>query len=167
MDPLPGDVILYPVTGQSGWTSRFVAAGELIIGVGHTFEQYSHVAILDEDPHYEFEAKFPKTGRFRVDTSRIYEIWNIGNPSSAQRARVLAWCRDHEDEWYNMLGLLTGGLLGLPRTAVCSQFVGKAYAAANIKFSAEGKHILSPNAIRDYKDATMIQRYVPKKVRYV
>lgn len=160
MMPRPGDVVLYPVSGRSGWTSRLVAAGELLLGAGRGLEQYSHAAILDVDGH-QFEAKWPKTGRFKVDHSRPLEIWNVGNPSDSQRRDILNWCREHEGEWYNMIGLLSFGLLGLKRTAVCSQFVGLSYGAARpgIKIPFEGKRILSPNAIADFDRAHLVKRY--------
>lgn len=166
MDPMPGDIILYPVTPRSALTSRLIAAGELLIGAGRGMESYSHAAILAEDMRHQFEAKWPKTGRFRIDSSRIYEVWNVGNPSDSQRIRILDYCLDHEGEWYNMIGLLTGGLLGLPRTAVCSQFAGYAYSAAQLKINPEGQRLLSPNAISDYPEARMVRRFFPPNHRH-
>jgi hypothetical protein len=158
--PRPADVILYPVSPRSGWTSRFVAAAELMVGAGRGLVGYSHAAILEEGG-YQYEAKWPKTGCYHIDRSRPYEVWRIGSPTEDQRHRILAWCRTHEGEWYNMIGLLSGGFLGLPRTAVCSQFAGLAYAAAGIRIGKEGQRLLSPNAIADHPHARCIYRYTP------
>lgn len=166
MVPKPGDVVLYPVTGRSGWTSRAVAIGELLVGAGRKPTLYSHAAILAWEPGWQYEAKWPRTGRFRIDRARPYEIWNVGNPSDGQRRDILNWAAEHCGQWYNMLGLLTGGLLGLPGHVVCSQFVGLAYAAARpgIRMSKEGLRLLSPDAIPDHRDAALVERY-PKPGR--
>lgn len=163
MEPCPGNVILYPVTGRSGWTSKFVAIGELLFGSGHGLELYSHVAIVSERPGYQWEWKWPFAGEFPIDHKRIYEVWEVGTPSDVQRQRILDYCVSCRGEWYNMIGLLTFGLLGLKRTAVCSQGAGRAYAHAGIHISAQGKPLLSPNAIADKRTARMITRHEPKR----
>jgi hypothetical protein len=163
MDPKPGDVNLYPVTPGSGWTSEAVAIGEWAAGAGrpNAVEFYSHATIRSTVNGYQFEAKWPKTGHFQEDSKRVIEVWRIGEPTVEQRVAIIDWARKHEGEWYNMLGLLTGGLLGLSHTAVCSQFVGEAYAAAGIHIGKEGLKLLSPNAIADFHGARCIGRYVP------
>lgn len=50
MQPLPGDIILYPASGASSLTSRLVVAGEVLAGFGSGLEQYSHAAILSSKP---------------------------------------------------------------------------------------------------------------------
>lgn len=156
-----GDVILYPVTPRSGWTSKFVAIMELLGSAGRGVEPYSHAAIYLNNG-LQFEFKWPRSGVFPIDVSRMYEVWRVAELAPNQRDAIKEWCQDHEGEWYNMIGLLSGGLLGLKHTAVCSQGVGQAYAeAAHIHISAEGERLLSPNAIADYPGAKMLARYVP------
>lgn len=164
MPPRPGDVILYPITPRSGWTSRFVGAAELAVGVGQGAVQYSHAAIMSEKTGWQYEAKWPRVGHYPIDARRIAEVWNLGHPTHDQRVQILAYCREHEGDWYNMLGLLTGGLLGLPRTEVCSQLVGDAYATARppIRIGKEGQRLLSPNALRDLSTATYLGRFMPR-----
>lgn len=159
--PTPGDLILYPVSGRSAMTSRLVAAGELLLGAGRGLEQYSHVAVASESVGRQWEWKWPRAGEFRIDKSRPYEVWRLGNPSEKQRQKILYYCELARGEWYNMLGLLTFGLVGLPRTAVCSQGAARAYAFAGIKINAEGKPLVSPNAVADYPGARMLYRYEP------
>ncbi len=156
-----GDVIMYPVTGRSGLTSKLVAIGELLFGAGHGFEQYSHVAIASKRPGYQWEWKWPWSGEYHIDKNRPYEVWRIGNPTEEQREKILEYCARHRGEWYNMIGLLTFGLLGLKRTAVCSQGAGRAYAHAGIRIGAEGKPLLSPNAIADKHVSRMMDRVEP------
>lgn len=154
MTPQPGDVILYPANGKSAWSSRLVAAGEILAGLGGGLEQYSHAAIFDVDG-YQYEATFPTTRRSLIDTSRTYEVWNIGEPTHEQRRKILAWCMRHEGRFYNLIGVLTFGLIRLPDTYYCSQFACFAYAHAGI---IAGDSIMSPDSIPQFKGAKMVAR---------
>jgi hypothetical protein len=157
MKPEPGDVILYTAGGSSAWSSRLVAAGEILAGLGKGMKQYSHAAILSVDG-YQFEATFPLTGHYQIDTKRPYEVWRIGNPTTAQRGKVLEWCRSHEHRLYNLIGVLTCGKLKLTDTYYCSEFACLAYRHAGLY---PGDRIMSPDSIADYKHAKMIARHEP------
>lgn len=161
----PGDIILYPVNGMSGWTSKFVAIAQLFVSVGKMNTQYSHAAVLSEKNGFQYEAKWPRTGLYKIDKTRSYEVWRIGSPTDGQVDDILTWCRARTGEWYNMIGLLTGGFLGFAHTEVCSQFVGYAYYSARppIKFSKEGQRLLSPNSIPDHPHARLVAKYEPRK----
>lgn len=160
IDPQPGDFILYPCDPRSALSSRFVGAGELLVGLGGNEKQmYSHAAILAYTPNHQFEAKFPLTGLFKIDDSRVYEIWRVGNPTDKQRAQILRWCMDHQGDLYNLIGVLTCGLIELPGTYYCSQFGCLAYASAGLH---PGDLIMSPNSIPEYPGARMIRRYRPE-----
>jgi hypothetical protein len=163
MAPKPGDLILYTVSGRSGWTSKLVAIGQLLVGVGRGTEQYSHVAILSNRPGRQWEWKFPRSGEFRVDRTRAYEVWRIGEPNEYQRQRILDYCAVCRGEWYNLIGLFTDGLLGLPHTAVCSQGAGRAYEFSGIRIGTEGKTFPAPDAIPDAHGAHLIERYCPRR----
>ena len=165
MIPQFGDLILYNVNGRSEFISRLVGAGQLILGIGHSREVYSHVAVMSDRKGYQFEAKVPRAGEFPIDDSREYEVWRIGDPTDAQRDDILRWCRKHAGDWYNLTGLLTDGLVALRRTYVCSQFGGRAYKAAGIRISSEGNRVLAPDAIPDAPGARCIARYAPPKGR--
>lgn len=166
MEPRQGDIILYPVTPKSGWTSRLVAAGEMALGIGNSLEAYSHAAILTEDGQ-EWEAKWPRIGKFPIDRTRIFEVWNVGNPTDDQRRAILLEAATHKGDWYNMTGLLSDGRLWIPHTEVCSQLVGICYKAGGIHLKKEGQRILAPNVIVDYPGARMVQRYYPHQRRLV
>ncbi len=155
----PGDVILYPANGKSALSSRLVAAGEILAGFGGGLEQYSHAAILAATPGFQFEATFPRTCFSPVDISRPYEIWNVGDPSPAQRNRILRWCKENVGRWYNLIGVLTADFIRLPGTYYCSQFAGTAYAAAGL---AVGDAIMTPDSIPDTPGSELVWRYIPK-----
>lgn len=148
--PLPGDIILYPVTPRSALVSRLVAIGQLLVGAGKGAAQYSHAAVYEKEG-WQYEAKWPMSGRFRIDSKRTYEIWRVAGITNEQRVQIMAACRARSGQWYNLIGLLTGGLLGLPHHEVCSQFVGSVYDDAEpaIIFNKGGQRILSPDAMVD------------------
>ncbi len=158
--PIAGDIVLYPAGPKSEFSSRLVIAGEIMAGLGAGLEMYSHAAILANSPGYQFEAKFPFTGWFKIDTSRSYEIWRIGNPTLNQRAQIINWCKSRLGKLYNIVGVLTFGLIELPDTYYCSQFACLAYASAGLH---PGDKIMSPDSIPQYPGARMIYRYVPPK----
>lgn len=155
----PGDIILYPCDREL--SSRIVGAGELLLGVGEADRiQYSHAAIMAMTPGYQYEAKFPLTGRFKIDTSRVYEVWRIGDPTPEQRLGIIRWCREREHRLYDLLGVLTRGRLSIPGTYYCSRFACLAYASQGLH---PGDLIMSPNSIPMYPGAQMIRRFEPPK----
>ncbi len=131
-------------------------------GLGGGMTMYSHAAILALSPGWEYEAKFPFTGRFKIDTSRPYEIWRIGDPSLNERAQIIKWCKEHEGDLYNLVGVATLGLVNLPNTYYCSQFACLAYASAGLH---PGDKIMSPDSIPQYPHAKMIYNYSPVEAR--
>lgn len=157
--PVAGDVILWPAGPQDALTSRLVEAGELLAGLGVGYEGYSHAAILAW-PGFDFEARFPLTGCYQIDTSRVYEIWRIGDPTAEQRETILRWCREHVGRPYDLLGVLTGGRILMPGTYYCSRYACLAYAAAGLH---PGDKIMSPNSLPEYPGARMIFRHIPQQ----
>lgn len=162
MNPQPGDLIAYPVTPHSAWTSKAVAVAQMLRGIGKGDVMYSHVAGKAADAGMQYESKWPKAGLYPIDHARLYEVWRIGDPSPAQTARATAWWEEHRGDRYNLLGLLTGGLLGLPHEEVCSQYYADGWHAAGFHFKAEGQRIVAPNVLVDHPEARLIARYVPR-----
>lgn len=165
MKAQPGDVILYPADeadGRQALSSEFVVAGETLAGLGKGLERYSHAAIASEDEGFQYEAVFPKSGHNPIDKSRVYEVWNIGQPDPSQRRVILGWCRAHVGDFYDLPGVLTAGLVRIPGLYYCSKYACLAYAEARI---AVGDAIDSPNSIPDYRGpggATMVLRFTPE-----
>lgn len=165
MSPQPGDVILYPADeadGRQALSSEFVVAGETLVGLGKGLERYSHAAIASEDEGFQYEAVWPKSGHNPIDTSRVYEVWDIGRPSEAQRRCRLGWCRAHVGDFYDLPGVLTAGLVKIPGLYYCSRYACLAIESDGV--TKVGDAIDSPNSIPDYRGpggATMVARYTP------
>jgi hypothetical protein len=147
---LPGDVVLYTVSGCDSWESRIVGIGQLIFGAGRGHEQFSHAAVLSHRPGWEYEAKWPRIGHFEIDQSRDYEIRRPKHYTEHQRYEVLLWFRSHEGDLYDLVCLLTFGLIQLPGAEVCSQAVDLALRFSGAHPDREGKNILSPDALGDF-----------------
>ena len=154
-EPRAGDIILYPVTPQSSIASRLVAIGELLLGQGNNQKEYSHVALLEKDG-YQLEAIFPKIRRSKINPQRPYEIWRIDELTDAQRAIVLNWAYDKLGEWYNLLYVLSFGLIKIRHEEVCCTYVGDAYAWAGIRFN-----YTEPDSIANSPKARLILEVRP------
>ncbi len=162
MDPMPGDLIAYPITPHSALISKLVGVAQMMRGIGRGEVMYSHVAGQAKHPLEQYEAKWPHADLYPIDRTRTREVWRVGHPTDAQRARAIAWWEDHRGDHYNMLGLLTAGFLGLPHEEVCSQFYADGWHAAGVHFKAEGQRIVAPNVLVDHPEARLIARYVPR-----
>ena len=150
MTGLPGDIVLYPVSGCDSWESRIVGIGQLMFGSGHSHEQFSHAAVLSTKPGYEWEAKWPRVGHYAIDQTRDYEVRRPRHYDEHHRIKVLAWFQAHRGDLYDLVCLLTFGLIQLPGAAVCSQAVDLALRFAGARPDREGKLILSPDALADF-----------------
>jgi hypothetical protein len=152
--PEPGlsDIILYDVDPHSGWASKAVAVGELIKDCGRGKVMYSHVAIF-EKPGWQIEAKVPRVCRSRIEERRRPLILPIPGITHDQRLLMIATARAHIGDWYNMLGLLTAGVLGPIHQEVCSQLVDVSTRGAGIVIPRQGLKLLAPNPIADFLGA--------------
>lgn len=163
MIPLPGDVVLYPVTPRSPLGSRLVAIGELLFGTGRRETGYSHAAILAEDLRFTYEAKWPKIGRYPIDQSRPYEVWSADGILQSQRDSILMSARKQCGQWYDVGALVTFGLINHKNMAVCSELVGSCYKWAGIRIPIDRGLLLSPNAIADFDRMRLVCRNIPGK----
>lgn len=151
-------MILFPVTPHSSLASRIVAAAEIVCGVGWGLEGYSHCAIMSEKPGFQWEAKWPRVGLYPTQQSRPREVWRIEGLTLDQRRLILEYCATQQGNRYNVIGLLSYGLLAPRHQEVCSQLVGNAYEHAKRPLCKEGKRIMSPNSIPDDWGAHMLER---------
>lgn len=162
LHPRTGDLIAYPVTPHSSITSKIVGIAEMLRGIGKGDVMYSHVAGKAADAGMQYEQKWPRAGLYTIDHSRRYQVWRIGDPTPAQTAKAVAWWEAHRGDRYNILGLLTAGILGLPHEEVCSQFYADGWHAAGIHFKSEGERIVAPNVLIDHPGARLIAEYMPR-----
>ena len=187
---LPGDVCRYLVDGDAPWSARAVAAGEILAGLSaqrRSFpsrvvaavrmllgkaegDEASHASILSYHGGYQYEAVFPWAMHSKIDFSRQFEIWRICELTNDERHRILDWCRA-KTRWlkigpwwighpYNLVGVLTGGIVRLPGTYFCSQYDGMAYQSIGRGF---GDDIMSPDGIPNVPGAKKLYTHIPRR----
>jgi len=159
MTPEPGDLIFYPVTPKSVWSARLVAIGQLLIGKDKSEVQYSHVTLFDRD-EYQLESVWPWSKRSKIDTSRPYEIWRMHGITHSNRQRIMCWAYDHLGVLYDMLYILSFGLLRIHGEEVCCTFVRDAYKSAALHMPAD-----RPDSIIDSGIFFKVSEYNPTKRR--
>lgn len=143
---LPADIVMYPMDPKE-WSSRVVAAGECLVGLGSSNRQYTHAGVVAERPGYAWEAVFPFSGCHPIDTSRAYEIWRPASITDVQRTNILHWCEHHDGDLYNLVGVLTAGRVRLPGTYFCSEYACFAYDSVGLH---PGDLIKDPDSIPQY-----------------
>jgi len=156
--PLLGDIVAYPVGPWSAWQSKVIAVGELVLAVGTEPIQYSHIGILSRwtEGRADYEAQFPRVREFAIPPARPFDIFQLPGLTAGQRSTILAYCRSHLGEWYNLIGVLTAGLIMPRNQAFCSEFAGQAYAAAGLLIPFEHERALFPDAVADWPKAQKI-----------
>lgn len=149
----PGDILLYKSHAFSRWSSRFIEWGQRFLGQAPSVDDYCHVAMIDEDPNYILEAKWPKTRRVKLDPMALaehydVEIWRVKKLTKAQMKTATAWARQNLGLFYD-LGLFLWGAFDFKKAEVCSTYVQKAFQAAGIELSVEGpgKKLTTPDEI--------------------
>ena len=138
----PGDILLYKANEWSRFSSKFIEWGQRILGQAPSKENYCHVAMVDDDPTYVLEAKWPKTHRVKLDWIELsehydIEIWRVKGIKKDQIKKATAWARKNVGLFYD-LGLFLFGAFDFKKAEVCSTYVQKAFQAAGIELSIEG-----------------------------
>lgn len=140
MKPEAGDILLYTVNSQSALSSRLIAFGELIKKaiailfrrpVALAGKEYSHTALWECDGH-QLEATWPKIRRSRIDTNRSFEVYRYKAITHGERTAIVRWAYSQLNKWYDMVYILSFGLIKVSGTEVCCLFVGDAYQAAGL-----------------------------------
>lgn len=125
-----GDIILYPVGPASRWLSKLVGWGQRVIGQEPAGRQYSHVAIVGPDTQHIYEAYWPRIRISPIDLSQ--EFYHIKGITSEQVAQMMTYCQSQVGKRYDMVSILTLGLVHLGGTQVCSELAYHAAEAAGI-----------------------------------
>jgi hypothetical protein len=134
----PGDILLFRPRGKK--TETF--SDKLIVWGQRLFRQvpkninYVHVAIVDWNPEFILEAKWPKTqisnlAARRATSKDKIEVWRIRNLTPEQLKKILDYAHDHLNEWYDIPLFLTG-FISLHNTEICSVYISQACNAAEL-----------------------------------
>lgn len=148
MIPMPGDLIFYPVTPRSGFVPRLIASVQLWRGEGSGKTMYSHVAIADFEPGWQFEAYVPRSRRSRIPDGRDVEVWRVRGALPGHAEAVLHWARTHTGQWYD-LGRALFGAFKMAHSNICTTFVASAWQEAGFDLSAKAGRFVGPNELID------------------
>jgi hypothetical protein len=132
-----GDVLLFRVSSSSNTLDRLIAWGQRIIHESPTTADYCHVALVGPDPEHMYEAKWPRIHNVPIDLGAlqkniILETYRNRNLTPEQIGLLMNYAQKHVGQRYDLLALLTLGYVQLGRTAVCSEFVWRAFTSAGV-----------------------------------
>lgn len=142
MNPQPGDVIFYVADSKN-----LIARLQRLTGqAGSSGLEFSHVAMVSNDPDLIIEMTFPRP-RFRYfadDTRNKLILRPSCAPTIKQRA--IQWMYLHVDSFYSLPQMVLGSL-GLCRaTRICSGWVNTAYSEAGYPL-ADLQALVSPDEL--------------------
>jgi len=149
-----GDIVVWKVIKNTkSWFSRLLAWAFPKIGQGGTVckPSFSHSAVLSEKYGYVYESTWPKTRHapipYKDYVNYELEVYRISGITHAQRITILRTCQENLGKWYDVLEILSFGLINLRKYDACSEYVRRAYRAAGITLGKKKDYLVSPNEI--------------------
>lgn len=133
MKPLPADIIVWLVDNRSGWTSKAVAIGQMILGKGSAVKQSSHWSLYLR-PGKQVEQVWPHARVSDFYKGRKFEIWRRKGITPKQRKKIIAEAlrRANEKEGYGLIYVLSFGVIKPAHQEVCCTMVQDCYLEAGM-----------------------------------
>jgi hypothetical protein len=133
----PADIVLYRVTGSSNWLDKLIGWGQRIIHQAPSKATYCHVAIVGPDTAHIYEARWPRIQNSLFDLSTIektliVEVYRVKTMTPEQISGIMAAAHKRIGQRYDVLAILTFGILQIGPAAVCSQYVYECFLTANV-----------------------------------
>lgn len=133
----PGDVLLFRATSSSNLLDRLICWGQRIIHAAPSDADYFHVGIVGNDVNHFYQAVWPKIANTVLDCTTInkttiIEVYRVKGITVGQVQAVMATAQSRVGEWYDVLAILTFGMIQLGHTAVCSQYVWQCFLNAGL-----------------------------------
>jgi uncharacterized protein YycO len=133
----PGDLLLFRVSKSSNWLDKLIGWGQRVIHQAPGDATYCHVAIFGPDAGSIFEAVWPRIHNVPLDVTKvqknlILEVYRVKDITPAQVALVLAAAKKRVGARYDVLAILTFGILQFGRATVCSQYAYQCFLDAGI-----------------------------------
>ena len=133
----PGDLLLFRVSSSSNWLDRLIGWGQRVIHAAPTDADYCHVAIIGPTADRMYQAAWPRIVNSALDCTTVnktilLEAYRVKGITQGQIQSVLAAAQGRVGEHYDLLAILTFGILQLGKTAVCSQYAWQSFVDAGI-----------------------------------
>lgn len=159
----PGDIIIYSPNNKTkkilsfvvSFLSRFVSGSWINNG-----KSFNHIAIASDKLNCQFESTF-----FTVKETKIkfdsYDIMVLKKDiTEKQREIIINHCKRNLGKIYDLLAILTIGLINIKNSYVCSELVYDAYKKAGVILSKRSQKLISPNEIY-YKNEWVTEKIKP------
>jgi hypothetical protein len=147
----PGDILLFKPRGNVSFSDTLIIWGQKLFRQVPRKDKYVHVALVDRDTRFILEAKWPKTRRSNLITTKSnskykIEVYRVRGITEEQIKFALDWAHEHLDEWYDVPLFLTG-FLYIKHTQICSTYVSNSFKAAklDIPYGCGNKKFIVPD----------------------
>lgn len=150
-DVLPGDLLLFRVSSSSNWLDKAIGWGQKVIHQAPTSDEYCHVAIVGPTPDCMYESAWPKIHNCPINLTSIQkniilEVYRVKEATPEQIARVLAYCKSREGEWYPVISIATFGMINFGHAPYCSLLAWRAWLDASVILGPD-ETMVSPDDI--------------------
>lgn len=161
----PADILLFRVAKQSSTLDKLIGWGQKVIHQAPTLAEYCHAALVGPDyapgQPSMIEARWPRVHRIPLDIADLekrnpVEVYRVKDMTPAQIEDVLGYAMEHVGVRYDMLAILTFGVLQLGNCDVCSQLDWESFTPAGIAL-CPFQGLLSPDDLAAAKGLIRIQ----------
>jgi len=152
-----GDIVCWGVTKKSDWFSRLLAWYFVRFGQGGSSnkQSYSHSAIYagyKYNKHWVFESTWPLSRLYYIPDSDlenyIITVFRLENFSGSEIDKIMEWGYINSGKLYDILEIITFGLINLKPWNTCSEFVKQAYLDCfDLLLGKPKEYLLSPNEL--------------------
>ncbi len=132
-----GDILLFRVSKSSNWLDRLIGWGQKLIHEAPTDAAYCHVAFVGPDSGYMYEARWPKIRNVALDWTAIeknitVEVYRVKGITADQIVKIMAYAKSQIGRSYDVLAILTMGMIQFGKGAVCSQYAYESFLAGGV-----------------------------------
>jgi|SRR6185437_10812215 len=131
----PGDILMFRIGPGASWYQRLIGWGQRILKEQGGPNAYFHVGFVGPGIFKFYQSKPPAICNSDVPSPLpdYIEVYRLKNPlSDEQLKKIFTYANSQVGKWYNLLGVLTVGIIQIGSFAYCSQFTWQAYTYAGI-----------------------------------
>lgn len=161
-----GDILLFEVTEHSAFHDKIISIGQKLLYQVPNNARFCHVAIVDQDTNYMYEAVWPKTRKSLISSSNknnVIQVYRVKGITAQEVKEALTWAKTHEGEWYDIPLFITGWI-SFKHSEICSTYVSHSLGAAGLSIPKvpKGQKIILPDNYAD--DRQLVKCYEMSKM---
>lgn len=144
----PLDLLLFRVGPTADFIARTIGWAEQRLKEPGT-AQYYHVGFVGPDIKHYYESRVPRIKNTDMPDPipphiEVYRF--ISEITPASRAFIYSYANSQLGKWYNLLGVLTAGLIQIGDFPYCSQFAWECYTQGGVTICPYSS-LLSPDDV--------------------